>query len=246
MNRYPLIVLTASLVAASASGADAVSPASKWPGPQGDTYQSIAKLPDWSGTWAKPDRRPTKGAPESSPPFRQDYAPAALADKRKGNAEMCLPGGMPVIMGVPLGFEFLLTPGRVTILTEEGPSIRRVFTDGRSHSSDPEPTFNGESIGHWEGATLVVDTNAIRPKSQIFRDIKTSGQTHVIERIHLIDHDHMAVDTVVEDPVAFTVPWRYSWTYLRSKVPFQESYYCDDDRDANGEPNLQPPPAAQH
>lgn len=246
MNRNFMMVISGPLLAAVTSTADGSSPAAKWPGAQGDTYQSIAKLPDWAGTWAKPDHRPAKGSPESSPPFRPDYKPVVLAQAQKGNAEMCLPGGMPVIMGVPLGYEFLFTPGRVTILIEEGPSIRRVFTDGRGHSADPDPTYNGESIGHWEGATLVVDTTSIRPKSQIFMGVKTSGQTHVVERIHLIDHDHLAVETLVEDPIALTMPWRYSWTYVRSKVPFLESYYCDDDRDANGEPNLQPPPASQH
>jgi hypothetical protein len=217
----------------------------KWHGAQGDTYRSISRLPDWSGTWAKPDHIRVKGeapAPEFSPPFKPDYAPALNVRKTKANAEQCLPGGMPGIMGVPLGYEFLFTPGRVTILAEEGPTIRRVYTDGRAHSADPEPTYAGDSIGHWEGDTLVVDTTGIRPKAQFFMGVKTSGQTHVIERIQLVDHDHLQVDTVVEDAVALTMPWHYRWTYVRSTVPFVESYYCDDDRDSNGEPDLQPPP----
>jgi hypothetical protein len=245
MNRYPFTTLGALLV--TASGLGAAWAASPWPGPQGDTYQSIAKLPDWSGTWAKPDHVTPKGGArpaEFSPPFKPDYAPALRTQSTKANAEMCLPGGMPGIMGVPLGYEFLFTPGRVTILVEEGPTIRRVFTDGRAHSADPDLTFSGESIGHWEGQTLVVDTTAIRPKAQFFMGTKTSGQTHVVERIHLVDHDHMQVDTTVEDPVALTMPWHYTWNYVRSTVPFQESYYCDDDRDSNGEPNLDPPHVA--
>ena len=245
MDRYLISVLCASL-ALTGTGARSAEAASKWPTPQGDTYQSIARLPDWSGTWAKPDHMPAKGEtrpPELSPPFKSDYAPALVAKTAKGNAEMCLPGGMPGIMGVPLGYEFLFTPGRVTILAEEGPTIRRVFTDGREHSSDPDFTFAGESIGHWEGKTLVVDTTAIRPKAQFFMGTKTSGKSHVTERIYLSDHDHMKIDTVVEDPVALSMPWRYSWTYVRSKVPFQESYYCDNDRDSSGEPDLNPPPA---
>jgi hypothetical protein len=154
---------------------------------------------------------------------------------------MCLPGGMPGIMAVPLGFEFLMTPGRVTILVEEGPTIRRVFTDGRGHPADPDPTFNGDSIGHWEGDTLVVDTVGIKPKAQFLMGVKTTGKTHVAERIRLVDRDHMLVDTVVEDPIALTGPWHYQLTYVRSKTAFLESYYCDDDRDSNGEPDLTVP-----
>ena len=244
MRRWFVTMLSASLMMTRV-GVAATEVTSKWLGPQGDTYKAIARLPDWSGTWAKPDHVTAKGdprPPEFSPPFKSDYAPALRAKTTKANAEMCLPGGMPGIMGVPLGYEFLFTPGRVTILVEEGPTIRRVYTDGRGHSTDPDPTFSGESIGHWEGKTLVVDTTAIRPKAQFFMGTKTSGQTHVTERMRLLDHDHLRIDTVVDDPVALTMPWRYSWTYVRSKVPFQESYYCDDDRDSNGEPNLEPPP----
>jgi len=246
MRGYPLACLCVFSMALSLRAAP-VDARSHWPGPQGATYRSIAKLPDWSGTWAKPDHVRVEGeapGPEFSPPFRSDYAPALKARTAKANAEMCLPGGMPGIMGVPLGYEFLFTPGQVTILVEEGPTIRRVFTDGRGHSADPDLTFSGESIGHWEGQTLVVDTTAIRSRAQFFMGTKTSGQTHVVERIHLLDRDHLQVDTVVEDRVALTKPWHYSWTYVRSKVPFQESYYCDDDRDSNGEPNLEPPAPA--
>ena len=89
-------------------------------------------------------------------------------------------------MTLPLGYEFLFTPGRVTLLTEEGPMIRRIFTDGRTHSADPEPTYAGESIGHWEGQILVVDTIAINPKAEFPNRLKTSGKTRVIERFSLL------------------------------------------------------------
>lgn len=220
----------------------------RWPGSQGDTYASIAKLPDWSGTWVQSDRDfQASGKISDAAPYRAEYLrqqSEAVADKGKPNAGKCLPTGMPGIMGVPLGFEFLFNPGRVTILTEEGPMIRRVFTDGRPHAEDPVPTYAGDSVGHWEGETLLVDTVAITPKSEFLRRVKTSGHTRVIERFHLVDHDHLRVDTEIDDAIALTAPWRYSWTYTRSPTGFVESYYCDDDRDANGEPDLTPPPAA--
>jgi hypothetical protein len=213
----------------------------RWAGPQGTTYASIEQLPDWSGTWAMPDRERSEFliSPAAAAPYLAGYAEHAKAPK--ANPALCLPTGMPGIMAVPLGFEFLFTPGRVTILSEEGPTIRRVFTDGRAHSADPDLTYAGESIGHWEGRTLVIDTTAIRAKSEYFRGVKTSGQAHVVERISRVDHDHMLVDTVVDDPGALAEPWHYSFVYIRSDTEFIESYYCDDNRDANGEPDLQPP-----
>jgi len=216
----------------------------QWRGPQGTTFASIEKLPDWSGTWAMPDRARSEflTSTAAAAPYLPRYAARAKAPK--DNAALCLPTGMPGIMAVPLGFEFLFTPGRVTILVEEGPTIRRIFTDGRSHRIDPDVTFAGDSIGHWEGNTLVIDTTAIKAKSEYFRGVKTSGQAHVVERISRVDHDHMLVDTLVEDPGALASPWHYSFTYVRSDTGFIESYYCDDNRDANGEPDLKPPPTS--
>jgi hypothetical protein len=242
MNKY---LLVAVFTLASASAAEPRA-AVGGPGARGSTYAGIALLPDWSGTWAMSDSAfQASGKIADAAPYQKNYLLAqhdAAADIGKPNPSKCLPTGMPGIMGVPLGFEFLFTPGRVTILTEEGPMIRRVYTDGRKHAEDPVPTYAGDSIGHWEGSTLVVDTVAITPKSEFMRRIKTSGQTHVIEHIALVDRDHLHVDTVIEDPVALTAPWHYGWTYERSKTSFVESYYCDDDRDANGEPDMTPPP----
>lgn len=173
-------------------------------------------------------------------PFKPEYAARA---RGKANSTSCLPTGMPGIMTLPLGYEFLFTPGRVTILTEEGPMIRRIYTDGRKHSEDPEPTYAGESIGHWEGKTLVIDTIGIKAKAEFLNRLKTSSKTHVTERISLKDKDHLLVDIEIDDPVALTKPWRYSVIYQRSNTGFVESYYCDNDRDSKGEPDLQPPAA---
>lgn len=242
MNKHLLIAVFA-VVSASAAEPQEVA---HWPGAQGNTYAAIAQLPDWSGTWAMSDSAfQASGKLADAAPYQKKYLldqHDAAADIGKPNPSKCLPTGMPGIMGVPLGFEFLFTPGRVTILTEEGPMIRRVYTDGRKHVEDPVPTYSGDSIGHWEGSTLVVDTVAITPKAEFMRRIKTSGQTHVIERISLQDRNHLHVDTVIEDPVALTAQWHYGWTYERSNTGFVESYYCDDDRDAKGEPDLTPPP----
>ena len=239
---HVLIALVASMGATAVQGATKTAAS----GPQGETYASSARLPDWSGTWAMSDAAfQASGKVADSAPYKPEYLSQqhdAAADIGKPNPSKCLPTGMPGIMGVPLGFEFLFTPGRVTILTEEGPMIRRVFTDGRQHLADPVPTYAGDSIGHWEGPVLVVDTVAITPKSEFIRRIKTSGQTHVIEHISLVDKTHLRVDTTIEDPVALSGPWHYAWTYERSKTNFVESYYCDDDRDANGEPDMTPPP----
>lgn len=148
---------------------------------------------------------------------------------------------MPNVMRFAFGVEFLFTPGRVTMLLEQGPTIRRIFTDGRGHSSDPDLTYAGESIGHWEGDTLVVDTTGITGKAALTSGVRSSGHAHIIERIHLLDRTHLRIDTVVEDPLMLQTPWRYSRTYERSDGSWFERY-CENNRDGNdSEPDLTPP-----
>lgn len=209
-------------------------------------YAELQKLPDWSGTWALPDKAFTAAmAPDGlarGARYKPEYL-RQLGPRGKGNSEMCLPTGMPGIMGLPIGYEFLFTPGRVTIIVEEGPLVRRVFTDGRKHSADPDVSYGGESIGHWERQVLVVDTIGITPKTQFFMGPRTSGKAHVIERISLQDRDHLRIETTVQDPEALVEPWQYTLMYQRTDAPFLESYNCDNDRDSQGEPDLRPPPA---
>src|SRR5262245_25795098 len=223
--------------------------------PQGDTYASIAKLPDWSGIWVIPfEAFAQEGARENAPgsvtgpPLTQEQVTMRAATLQKlasGEAkpepECGPPGGMPNVMRYAFGVEFLFTPGRITMLLEQGPTVRRIYTDGRSHTSDPDPTYAGESIGHWEGDTLVVDTTGITAKARMTYAVYTSGKTRISERIHLKDKQHLQIDTVVEDPIVLKAPWRYSRIYERSDGGWFERY-CDNNRDGNNaEPDLTPP-----
>ena len=225
------------------------------PSSRADTYASIAGLPDWSGAWVVPFRvfaqenvqQRTPGAP-ASPPLTPEWA-AVLARqtldnpaRQPTNSERCLPNGMPNVMRYPFAIEFLFTPGRVTILLEQDSMIRRIYTDGRGHSADPDPSYAGDSIGHWEGETLVVHTTAISHRAELMAGIHTSGKAHMTERIFLKDPDHLQIDSLVEDPVALTAPWRRSRIYEKTHSGFFERVCLDNDRDRHGtEPDLTPP-----
>jgi hypothetical protein len=219
-------------------------------------------LPDWSGVWVRSfeefaAENERWGNPnEPSRPRLTAKAEALDAERRKqllartsagtephvaGACETGVPGGMPQVMRFAFGIEFLFTPERVTVLLEQGPTIRRIFTDGRRHSADPDLTYTGESIGHWESDTLVVDTRSIRSGTQLLRGIPTSGAARVVERIRLVDTQRLQIETTVEDPVMLAAPWRYTRTYSRTSEWFERS--CDNDRDGqNREPDLTPPP----
>lgn len=221
-------------------------------------------LPDWSGVWVRSfdefadenERWRNPKDPSSAPLSAKGEADRlasvkALLDRVSaargtevhvaGACGAMRQGGMPQVMRFAFGLEFLFTPGRVTMLLEQGPTIRRVFTNGRTHSVEPDPTYAGESIGRWEGDTLVVDTRSIRAGTQLSNGVATSGRARTVERIRLVDPQHLRIDTVVEDPVMLSAPWRYSRTYGRTGEWFERS--CENDRDGQDrEPDLTPPP----
>lgn len=212
------------------------------------TSSTSSKLPDWSGVWVIPfeafaeeSQRARQPGSTTGPQFRLEQPPTLNATRQASGPGCGAPGGMPNVMRFAFGVEFLFTPQRVTMLLEQGPTIRRIFTDGRKHSSDPDLSYAGESIGHWEGQTLVVDTVGITPKALLAPGFNSSGQMHIVERIGLTDRTHLRIDTVVEDPIVLRAPWRYSRIYERSDGSWFERY-CDSNRDGNdSEPDLTPP-----
>ena len=226
---------------------------------RGQTWDSIKRLPDWTGVWApsRPAAPPRNGGVGGKGfvfggdvPLKPKYA--AMRDERMAavrgdrgrdkiplsNSGLCLPTGTPANMG-PVGHEYLFSPGRVTILLENS-EIRRIWTDGRPHVPDDlvNPSFSGDSIGHWEGDTLVVDTINIFPEAELFIGGRVTAQTHVIERITRVGN-RMRIDTVVEDPELFTKNWVYTrWYDHEDGPPIDYNSCTEGDRAKKGEQTL--------
>ena len=201
------------------------------PPPQAQDWAALASLPDWSGVWT-PNMSDQERRMETDPiPWTKAAAAqvakldaAERAGDPKGLFVNCLPEAMPSWMLITHNaMEFLFTPGRVTILGEsDGNRLRRIYTDGRSHPADPDPTFHGHSIGHWEKDTLVVDTVAILPETYIAPSeavgIPNGGDLHVIERIHLDKPDVLRDDLEIMAPHVFTKPWKTSRFLFRQRA----------------------------
>ncbi|HSD38573.1 MAG TPA: hypothetical protein VLC92_13755 [Rhodocyclaceae bacterium] len=201
------------------------------PAPSAKDWADLAKLPDWSGTW-NTDRKHVNApfAGKSIPPWNEKagkYIAQQQALDKAGTPNNiyinCLPEGMPSFVIMTLNAsEFLFTPGRVTILNEfDGNRTRRIYTDGRGHPEDPDLTFNGHSIGKWEGDTLVVDTVGILPQTFIpigqSVGIPNNGDVHVIERIRLVEPDRLNFDLEIHAPNVLKEPWKITKSFLRSR-----------------------------
>ena len=260
-NRLPAALLSAA-VALACSGMAAAwdGPAysrAKASGPQGDTVQSVTQLPDWRGAWGMSSRSfrvivqtsDTIGAGRI-PPFNEKYAARhdVSVRKRRGgesagnNSASCLPNGMPSIMSAAFAYEFLFTPGQVTIIPESN-EVRRVFTDGRPHPKEDviEDSWEGHSIGHWEGQTLVVDTVGLNGKSEMFVGMRITPSAHIVERIHRKDAKTMQIDTTIYNDTMFTKP--YSYTRELDIVPagMKQAFCTENNRDNNISVDLTPP-----
>jgi hypothetical protein len=130
----------------------------------------------------------------------------------------CVPPGMPRMMQMPYPIEFLFTPGRITVLTEAYMQVRRIYTDGRKLPDDPDPQFNGNSIGHWEGDTLVVETVGLDPATTLMTAIHPTEQTKIVERFRQSQPGILMDEMTITDPTLFTAPTSRRWLFPHGRT----------------------------
>jgi hypothetical protein len=148
----------------------------------------------------------------------------------------CWPGGVPGMMTYTAEpTYFLQTPTEVTILYRRGPNVRHVYMNV-PHTRNPVPSWLGESVGHYEGNTLVIDTIGLNDKTFVdnYRTPHTS-QLHVVERYTVADdRKSMTATVTVEDPGAFTSKWSASQRFILHNEPISESEnVCAENNDRN-------------
>jgi len=107
----------------------------------------------------------------------------------------------------PVRMEIIQTPGKVIMIYEYRNAVRQIYTDGRDHPENLELTWDGHSVGKWDGDTLVVDTIGLRDESWL----DTGGHEHstemrVVESFRRTDYDTLEIERTLTDPVAFAKP----------------------------------------
>ena len=185
---------------------------------------SAEKAPDFSGVWEAhepPSARKWAGysftgeIPEMTPWGKEQYektkpswGPRAVEDSTDlvnpttGNEVGCFPTGVPRIYVHPFPFEIVQIPGRVIELFEFNHFVRQIYTNGsHEHAKDLDPTWMGDSVGWWEGDTLVIDSVGFNDKTWLDRaGLPHSDQLHVIEHITPPKHDTLIVHITIDDP----------------------------------------------
>lgn len=194
--------------------------------------------PDLSGVWERP---PVLDMGKNGP---NQHVTAEISLTPWGKANMgekfdstghCLPLGYVRNINSPFPIEIEQRPDRVVLLYEVNNTFHIIFTDGRGHPTDLDPTWAGHSIGKWEGDTLTVDTIGFNEKTMLDTfGHPHSSALHVIEHFTRTDANHIAYDITIEDPKAYTKPWKNVRTFTLQPDWELMEYACEENnRDLN-------------
>jgi hypothetical protein len=217
--------------------------------------QAPAKLPDWSGLRV-PEGNDTaiSGLPEATTEARAEgkTAPSGGFSRplfgfgapwneegkrrqaaRQGETANCraLGWGFPMMMNADAPIQFFMTPGKVMVV-----NAYRDVTDVRmakTHPSEDDlwPTVWGDSIGHWEGDTLVIDTIAVKNPHDYFHGAPPlSDKAHYVQRIRMDKPHHLIDDITIEDPTTLTGPWKAHLAFMPAEG-FERMVYDNYDND---------------
>jgi hypothetical protein len=206
-----------------------------------------AKEPNITGVWEiYPD--PFAGdentfrelsVPNGGPKLKEPYASQWKARRAQRDAKLaagtpladpstlCIPEGMPTIMGAIFPLQILQTPGQVTVLAEFLTQTRRIYLDTpMPKPGENAPSYYGFSAGHWQDDTLVVTTQGIREDIQFF-EIPHSTDMKITERIRPTGPDLLEDQITLEDPKTLLEPYRFTYGYKRNDHYRLMEYFCD-------------------
>lgn len=164
---------------------------------------------------------------------QENFAKRRTADPAEAN---CFLPGVPRATYMPYPFEIVQTPKLIAITYEFAHALRQIPMDGTKHS-DLTDTWMGDSRGHWEGGTLVVDVTNFNDQTWFDQAGNFhSDALHVTERYTPIDRDHIAYEAAIEDPKVFTRPWKISMPLYRrvekngKLLEYECVYYLQEER----------------
>ena len=210
------------------------------PSPQAHTAGGV---PDLSGVWMghsttftfdpnnqrfdKPDETPM--LPAAASEFKALRARDEADHYGTDPSLSCAPPGFPRLLLYHFPIEIFQLPDRVVMIFEFHHFIREIFTDGRPHPPDLDPTYMGNAVGHWEGDTLVVDTIGLTDKTWLDQvGHPHSDALHLTERIRRVDAKTLEDDITLDDPKTFMHPLSGRQIYDLKPGWTISEYICED------------------
>ena len=241
MGRAATAAIAAILACVSLAASQA--PAKRGNPAATSTTRTADGRPSLAGVWqsggvsllGEPGSRPAPPPPAIPPPPREPLAYQPWAAETNARLIMtddpiahCLLPGVPRITTMPMPFEIVQTPQKVVILYEAFRAYRIIPLNSQlTHPDDLVPTWMGDSVGRWEGDTLVVDVTGFNDKTWL-----SGGPSIHTEDLHVVEHYRLAPDgtiayqATVEDPKALSKPWVTGATLRTPPNARVEEYEC--------------------
>jgi len=171
------------------------------------------------------------GRKEGRLPYRketEELVKQRMHDLAKDDPDSpCLPQGIIKMHASPLMRKMVQTPNLMLILNERNAAYRQIFLDGRKLEADPNPNWRGYSTGHWEGDSLVVESNGFSDDVWVDRNGNPiSSDAKITEKFRRPNFGRLEVEVTVDDPKNYTEPWTV--TMIQVLMPDTEmiSFYC--------------------
>jgi hypothetical protein len=190
-------------------------------------------IPDFNGVWVLP-YTPDLARPLKGPIPFTDFGAETFKNHLGGDDPhgFCQPTGPTRALHSPFPFQIVQSAGMLTFLFEIDHNFRRVFTDGRSHPKDLDQTWWGDSIGTYEGDSLLIDTTGISERSWLdTAGHQHSDKLHTTEKFTKTGPDSFAWTVTYDDPVYFTKPWSVTLNGKREKYDIMEMICMDNNQD---------------
>ena len=211
---------------------------------------AAAQRPDWSGVWALTDASFWKANLDA---YANDIGltakyqairKQARDERHQANQTTCLPAGATAAHQHGMLFEVFITPARVLIAFEDG-ELRRIYTDGSKHRAltELQNSFMGDSVGHWEGKTLVVSTIGF-PKGELWQNygVRANINTRLDERFFVNTAGELQIDSVMTDPEIFVHPYKFTRLNKKQDLQLHEAACLQNNREDGTHIDLTPPP----
>ena len=187
--------------------------------------EGISNSPDFSGVFGKVERAPLRSDIGPMPRPQREHPAYGARDPVDGSA--CQVLAFPFFMTSSPPFDIVQTPDEILIIPEREGGLRHIYMDGKGHPSDLQPSSNGDSIGHWEGETLVIDTIGFRGFAGVPGGGRRGPNTHLTERYQMVDNgQRLVVSFTWDDPTIYTKPHSYELNYY--KMPLRSTYAFED------------------
>ncbi len=203
------------------------------------TPRTVDGTPDLSGLWGLDANRGffDIAAGGVTVPIRPNGL-ALLRERQANHAKdhphaRCLPLGMPLMVSASM--KIIQTPSVMTILYEEESTFRQIFLDGRRLPDDPQPTWKGYSIGHWDRDALVIETAGLNAKAWLDQAGHPQSEAlRLTERYTRRDLGHLTIHITIDDPTYYSAPFILSQEHpLMVDDELLENICLENEKDAD-------------